>query len=282
LTVVVAELHDGATFAEALAKTGRWVPEFDQALLEAGEKSGRIDACLKLLATYYGERARLARTVLNELAYPLFVLHAALFIMGFPNFFLTGNWQLYLLNTFGILVPMYVAVFVVIYLMQGSRRRGIRIALEKIIGFIPFVGEARRHLALARLAIALESLLNAGVNVIDSWELAARASGSPALDGEVSTWREQIEAGVQPSELLRHNSRFPVVFANLYATGEISGRLDDHLGRIHTFYHESGARILQQIATWSPKLMYFLLCLYLAYQIITFYTGYFQRAAGGE
>ena len=60
-------LGDGYTFAEALQRTGTWMPEFDVSLLEAGEKSGRLDACLKLLANYYQERSRLARSVINEM-----------------------------------------------------------------------------------------------------------------------------------------------------------------------------------------------------------------------
>ena len=87
LDQILIHLRDGATFAEALRQTGTWMSAFDVALLEAGEKSGRLDSCLKLLAHYYEERTRLAQTVLSEMAYPVFLLHAALFILGFPELF---------------------------------------------------------------------------------------------------------------------------------------------------------------------------------------------------
>lgn len=283
LNDILVHLREGFTFAESLKQTGAWLPEFDVALLEAGEQSGRLDSCLKLLASYYQERTRLARTVFSELAYPVFLLHAALLILGFPQLFLSGDWQRYLLTTVGVLVPIYVIMFLGIYLMQGSRRRSIRIVLERLINFLPLIGRARRHLSLARLAMALESLLNAGVGIIHGWELAARASGSPALDREVSTWRPQIEAGMPPSELLRNNPCFPSVFANLYATGEASGRLDDHLSRLHTYYQESGTNILRQIAAWAPRLVYLLIAGFIAYRVIMFWVGYFRQIgeAGG-
>lgn len=277
LSEMLVHLQDGATFAEALQQTGAWMPEFDVALLEAGEKSGRLDSCLKLLANYYSERTRLARTVFGEMSYPVFLLHAALFILGFPQFFLTGNWQHYLLTTVGVLVPLYGLVFAGIYLMQGSRQRGVRIAMEGLLGMVPLIGRARRHLSLARLAIALESLLNAGVNVISGWELAARASGSPALDREVSSWRKPIEAGVRPSELLRNSPQFPTVFSNLYTTGEVSGKLDDHLGRIHVYYQESGTATLRQIAAWVPRFAYLIIAVYIGYQVIGMWAGRFQQ-----
>lgn len=276
LDQVLFHLRDGATFAEALRQTGTWISEFDVALLEAGEKSGRLDSCLKLLASYYEERTRLARTVLGEMAYPAFLLHAALFILGVPELFSTGDLLRYATVTLGVLIPLYVLVLIGVFAFQGSRGPGFRLALETVVGTVPLLGRARRHLALARLAIALESLLNAGVNVINAWELAARAGGSSILEREIETWRPQIESGVRPSQLMKDNRHFPTVFANLYATGEVSGRLDDHLGRIHKYYQESGTGILRQLAAWTPRIVYLMIAGFIAYRIISFYAGYYQ------
>lgn len=277
LTRVLHHLGEGYTFAESLQRAGTWMPEFDVSLLEAGEQSGRIDACLKLLADYYSERTRLARSVLNEMLYPVFLLHFALLIFGLINYFATWDLTAFLWRTVGVLVPVYLVTGLVIFLMQSSRGRAIRIVMEKLLGLIPLIGRARRHLALARLAMALEALLNAGVNIINAWELAARASGSPTLDRAIATWRAQIEGGVRPSELLRNNRCFPSVFANLYATGEASGHLDDHLGRIHTYYHESGTNIMRQVSAWTPRLLYLVIAAWIGYQIVKFYLGYFQK-----
>jgi type II secretory pathway component PulF len=97
------------------------------------------------------------------------------------------------------------------------------------------------------------------------------------LDREISQWREQIEAGVRPSELLRDNRRFPAVFANLYATGEASGQLDDHLGRINTYYQESGTNTLRQVSAWTPRILYLVIAVWIGYQIVSFYAGYFRN-----
>ena len=42
LTDIVHYLREGDTFAQALQRQGSWIPEFDAALLEAGELSGRV------------------------------------------------------------------------------------------------------------------------------------------------------------------------------------------------------------------------------------------------
>jgi type II secretory pathway component PulF len=125
--------------------------------------------------------------------------------------------------------------------------------------------------------MALEALLNAGVMVTKAWEISARASGSFRIDREVSTWTEKIEAGAPPSELLRNNRAFPDVFANLYATGEASGRLDDHLQKLHHYYLESGMDKFQQVSTWIPRLVYLIIVAFIVKHILGFWMGYFKQ-----
>ena len=58
---VLEQLGHGYTFTESLQRVGHWLPGFDIALLQAGEKSGRLEACFSLLADYYRDRAQLSR-----------------------------------------------------------------------------------------------------------------------------------------------------------------------------------------------------------------------------
>src|SRR5438477_44549 len=82
---------------------------------------------------------------------------------------------------------------------------------------------------------ALEACTAAGVPVIKSWELAVAASGSPGLRREISQWRKPIEDGVTPSELINQCRYFPQMYANLYHTGESSGKIDDALSRLQHY-----------------------------------------------
>src|SRR5204862_8330508 len=60
---LLENLAHGFTFAESLERLGLWLPAFDVALLQAGEQSGRLDACFKLLANYYQDRAKMTRQI---------------------------------------------------------------------------------------------------------------------------------------------------------------------------------------------------------------------------
>src|SRR5688572_23439523 len=46
---VLAAIAEGFTFSESVRRAGGWLPDFDIALLEAGERSGRLDACFRVL-----------------------------------------------------------------------------------------------------------------------------------------------------------------------------------------------------------------------------------------
>lgn len=277
----IAGLIDGLahslTFAEATARIPGWLPSFDLSLLAAGEKSGRLDTTCRLLASYYTGRAQLARKVLGDMAYPVFLLHAVVLIMPFPQLFLTGDFWGYLRQTGGFLGPVYLAVLVVLVLCQGRRGELWRGILERVLHPIPVLGTARRHLALARLSAALEALLHAGVTVVDGWPLAAAGSGSPALKRLVAGWVPAMLNGTPPGDLLPKTSAFPDMFTNLYCTGEISGTLEDALKRLQAYYQEDATRKLRMLAEWLPRLVYLVLLIVIAISIIGFWVGYYDR-----
>ena len=280
---LLEQIAGGCTLTDALQRCGHWLPAFDIALLQAGEHSGRLEACFRLLADYYTDRARLARQMIGDLAYPAFLLHFAVFIFPFAQFFASGNWVAYLGQTVGVLIPLYVVVALMIFAAQSRHGEAWRGFIESLLHPIPVLGSARHYLALARLAAALEALLSAGVTIIEAWELAATACGSPALRRTVLAWRPLVAGGQTPAEAVTVSGRFPELFTTQYATGEISGKLDDTLRRLHAYYQEEGSRKLHAFSRWVPRAIYFCIVLMIAYRIISFYTGYFNmvRDAGG-
>jgi len=279
----LAELDDGSTFSQAIQRSAGWLPMFDAALLEAGEQSGRLDKSMSLLADFYDERARNARQMLADLAYPALLLHFAIFILPFPQLFLTGDVAAYLLKTLGVLVPLYTVVILGLIAGQGRHGEAWRSLVEVVTHPIPLLGTARRNLALARLTATLQALLGAGVNIFQSWDMAATASGSPALRRAVTGWRGQLEAGETPGDLLSRSRAFPDLFASHYRAGEVSGSLDESLQHLHHLYYEEGTRQARALARWVPRGIYFVVVLLIAWRIINFWMGYFgniQNALG--
>jgi type IV pilus assembly protein PilC len=278
---LLAELAQGRTLTGSLQQLDAWLPEFDIALIDAGERSGRLDACFRLLADYYNDQARITKQMISQLLYPVALVHLAaiIFIIVLPFARSQFNASLILLAAKAALAlaPLYLAVAFIIYATQSRHGEKWRALIESVFRWIPILGKARHFLALARLAAALEALISAGVNIIQAWDLAANASGSPALRCAVAAMKPGVVAGRTPAEALRNQSQFPVLFANLYASGEVSGKLDETLRRLYAHYQEEGSHKLQMFAQWMPRLIYGLVAGMVAYNVIKFWTGYFNQ-----
>ena len=277
ISQILAQLRTGASFGHALQAAGSWLTTFDVALLDAGDRSGRLPATFQLLAEHYTARAALLRQTLSSFAYPAFLFHFAILIGPLPDLVLNGNILTYLAKVLVFLLPLYTAVFLLIQALRGTRSEAWRSRLEQILHHVPLAGSARRSLALARLSSALEALISAGITILEAWQLAGTASGSPALRRTIQSWQPRFAAGVTPADALHSSAEFPDLFSQMYRTGEISGTLDDTLRRLHSIYLDEGARKLKAICDWLPKIAYLFVAGMIAYRVISFYSGYFKQ-----
>ena len=110
----MTNLRKAARSPDQLQRVEAWLPEFDIALIDAGERSGRLDACFRLLADYYNDRARITKQMISQLMYPAALVHLAalIFIIVLPFARSQFNASLILLLVEGrarALAPLYLA-----------------------------------------------------------------------------------------------------------------------------------------------------------------------------
>ena len=109
---IIDSINAGSTFGGSLRARGKWLPDFDLAMIDAGERSGKLDGSFTLLAQYYAERASMLRDVITGLIYPVGLLHFAVLTLNFPALFLTGNVAVFIWKSLAILGPLYL-IFIV-------------------------------------------------------------------------------------------------------------------------------------------------------------------------
>src|ERR1017187_10056246 len=145
---------------------GGWLPVFDTALIEAGERSGRLDGCFRLLADYYNDRARVTKTVISQLIYPVGLIHFAVFVFLIVLPFAASQFNASLTWLFVkaalVLAPLYGVVVLMIYALQSKHGENWRARLESFLRPIPMLGTARHSLALSRRAAACQPLTPGG------------------------------------------------------------------------------------------------------------------------
>jgi type II secretory pathway component PulF len=271
--LLASHVERGQPLGESMRAIPDWLPDFDVTLVESGEKSGRLDRSFRMLGDYYAERAKTARRVISAMAYPAFLLHLLAAVMALVFFLSKPAWSL---APIAGLFVVYVLVFVLVFATQNKHSEAWRAKVEFIFNLVPVLGKARRHLALGRLAAALEALISAGVSIIEAWELAAKASGSVALQRTVESWNSMLRAGKTPAEMISDSSKFPEIFAGQYAAGEVSGKLDETLERLRDYYQEDGGQKVQILAQWIPIGIYLLVLIGGGAFVIWFYNNYFN------
>ena len=279
ITTLMGRIEAGDPLPVALAQSGNWLSDFDQTLLGAAAQSGRMERALRFLAHDDRERAKLQRLMMSGLLYPLIMAHLALLVFPVPllvDAVINGLPAPYLFAKAQVFSGLYGAVFLG-YLALWLLGERFRALAEKLAGLVPGVGASRRCWALSRTAAALDGLLAAGVPVRQAWSMSAAASGSPRLQRAVRRWQGDWERGGLPSESLHRHRLFRGVFADLYATGELSGSLDDALPRIQAYYEEETRRYLRVVAAVVPSIIYAAVVIAVAYYVLSFYAGYYRQ-----
>jgi type II secretory pathway component PulF len=286
---LVEHLKNGLTFTDSMVKIHGWLPEFDIALLSAGEHSGRLDYCFKQLGFYYETRATIIRETISGVIRTAITFHLFLIIFPLGFFF---NFVLGIVNNgYARCLPfiiekilvfgaLYGIIFFFIFASQGNRKEGWRALVEHVTQAIPVLRTAQKYLVMSRLSAALESLVSSGVSIVKGWPLAAAASGSPHLKKVVEEWKPHLEGGSTPAELVRETPYFPEMFVNLYHTGEISGKLDESLGRLHTYFREEGFLQLRMFTKILNGVLYGIVAILVGYNVVRFWVGYFNTAMG--
>jgi type II secretory pathway component PulF len=290
IVTLVEHLKNGLSLTDSMVKIHGWLPEFDIALLSAGEHSGRIDYSFKQLGAYYATRSAIIRETLSGLLRTAITFHLFLFLFPLGMFFnfvlgiVNGHYSecvpfiLWRAIVFGLL---YGIIFFGIFACQGNRGKGWRALREHVTQAIPVLRTAQKYLVISRLSAALEALVISGVSIVKGWPMAAAASGSPHLEKAVAEWKPHLEGGSTPAELVRETPYFPEMFVNLYHTGEISGKLDESLGRLHTYFREEGFMKLRTFTKILNGMLYFFVAVLVGYFVVTFWVHYYQGIMGG-
>jgi type II secretory pathway component PulF len=286
ILALIQSLKEGHTFTDSMKRVQGWMSEFDIALLSVGEESGRLDASFKLLSNHYAARSQIIRNTISGLITTIATVHV--FLLVFPLGYLIqfavsgiahGEYSQclgFIIEKIIVFGALYGTILFLIFACQGQRGLKWRLFVESIFQMIPLLRTAQKYLVLSRLSAALEALTNAGVDVPRGWELAGAAAGSPHLNREIAAWKPKIESGLTPADLVSQTRYFPELFANLYHTGEISGKLDETLSRLHIYYQDEGFRVLRAFTRILNGTIYALVVGVVGYVIIEFWVHYYS------
>lgn len=295
------KVSGGTYFWEAVAAYPKSFSKIYIALLRAGEASGAMDAVLKRLTRYMEDAERLRKLVRSAMIYPASVIVigvgvvSLMLIFVIPKFeeLLKGNGQVLPAPTQFVIDASHFMVNN-IYLIIGSigaigylswryvKTPSGKAVVDRLMFKLPILGEIAQKSGVAKFTRTLQTLLAAGVNLIDAIDICKTTIGNAVLEDAVGKIRSEIEAGNSLGVTVNRISVFPRMAKQMIAVGESTGALDKMLEKVAEFYEEEVESMVQGLTKLIEPVILVVLGGAVGGMMISMYLPIFKMAGGVE
>jgi type II secretory pathway component PulF len=238
----------GQSFSEALRLSGYLFPADFIALIKVGEDTAAIDKTLRALSDAYREKLEFEKVLVGALAYPIFLLVIACFVVLVLVLFVAPN----LASLFESLDrPVPSIIGAMLWLISFARENVILLAMAAAVGMAamfaatriavlrdgfqhllyrsPILGEGLRWSSTQRLAATLQLHLARQSPMEAALSSAITASGLPGNAWLSEQSKMAIRQGKGLSQVIGSIPLIPKKAARVIAVGEAGGRLSEVL-----------------------------------------------------
>lgn len=274
-SALLESLHQGEDIGGAIDENAKFFPPLVVSMTHVGVQTGHLPEVLRELEKYYRFQVSLRRLLLQQIAWPIFQLVAAIFVialviyligmlggMDILGFGLTGGRGAVIwLGGWGLLASMLSAGY-----WFARNKLDQAEPIDRLLLRIPVLGNVLRTLAMARVAMALHLTLEAGMTLSKAIPLALAASDNAAVAARAKSVAERVRAGENLSDAFREHAVFPDELLEVLANAEEAGRVPEAMQQLSVelgqrAQHQMG--LLNQAAGWLVWLVVAGLLVYL-------------------
>lgn len=282
---IYRQVSAGGTVADAMRSCGSFFPPLFCQMIEIGEKTGQLDEVLLKLARYYEQQAAMQRSFYLGIAWPMFQLFAATFVIAgviwisgmlggkidILGLGLTGGWGA-LLFLSSVLTVVGGIVLGVNALLRGWFGSGpLRLAMR-----LPVIGGCLEAFALSRLTWSFALALESGMDARRAVELALAATQNAHYEQHTAAISAGVGRGQTFYDSFAQTYAFPNEFLYSLETAEIAGATSESLLRLAKQYEEKAheaMRILTMAATAATFVTVALVMILAIIRLAAFYLG---------
>jgi len=246
-------VEDGESIGDAMARYPKVFNEMGCNMVRAGTEGGFLEDALDRVGKFTELQEDLKGRTISALAYPIFLFSvgsvvlttllvffvpkfdpmfdrlrkndempvATEALLGISNFMQSYGWML--------LVAIAAAGLAMRAKIRTDSGKDL---VDRLKLKIPVLGEILMNLAVARFCRVLGTLLNNGVPILQSLDIAGTAAGNRLLRDSVSNATENIRSGESLASPLRASGHFPPSVVEMISVGEESNSLDTVLPEI--------------------------------------------------
>ena len=263
LKVVVEDIRKNLEGGLTLSKCFEKYPKtFDNVyinLIKAGEASGKLDVFLMKLVDSLEKREKVKKKIKSALTYPVVMFVVAITVMVFMLIKVVPIFaEMY--EGMGVALPTPTAVIMnASNFMRGTG--GLMLAIISITGFIifkylttkipairykwhgrvlkmPVFGDMILKSLIARISLIMGNLSSAGVNLLESIEIAKQVSNNDVVTQALENVKKGVFSGDTLTKLFLKEPTFPPTFSQLISVGEQTGNLDEMFTSVSNYFEE--------------------------------------------
>jgi type IV pilus assembly protein PilC len=253
---MIRDIQSGHSLSSTLKLFPKSFSDSEIAMIESGEKTGKLNVALLQLATQIEKLSSLSKKLVGALIYP------ALIIVVMIGVVFVLMWQVVpkligIFTDFGGLPPatqmlvnmsefvqnfwylFFIVPFMVMSAITAWRKteHGLYIT-DSILLKIPGVGRLLEKIIISRFSRLLASLMSSGVSIVEALRIISGALGNEVYRQRVLLLREDVTRGVTMGASLEDDPLFPDMVTQMIKVGEETAKIDQIIIKVADFYDE--------------------------------------------
>ena len=268
ITHIADDIQAGNSLSEALKKYPQHFSPIYLSLVKAGEASGKINEVLERLSDNLEKQQTFRGKVKGAMIYPTIILvgmGVVIFIM--MSFVVPRLTDLY--KEFNIKLPLttqilisvssffasfwwliLISVFGAFFLFQSWKKTPLGKKMwDSLMLSLPIFGEINKKLVLVDFSRTLGILVGAGVPILEALKILGSSIGNVLYQEAIEKVAKGIERGFPLGTLLLADSLFPQVLGQMVTVGEETGKLDEALFKISSYFEQESDQAVKGLTT---------------------------------
>jgi type IV pilus assembly protein PilC len=269
-------LEGGVTLSKCFNKYPKVFDNIYVNLIKAGEASGKLDVFLLKLVASLEKTEKVKKKIKGALMYPMVMFSTAMLVTVFMLIKVVPVFaKMY--EGMGIALPTPTAVILnASNFLRGSGGLTLLIVLlvsyftfkflvtknEKIkfwwhgrVLKLPVFGDMILKSMLARISLIMGNLSAAGVNLLESIEIAKSVSNNVVITNALENVKKGVFSGDTLTKLFLKEPLFPPTFSQLISVGEQTGSLDEMFTSVSNYYEEEFDNAVDNMSTLIEPIM---------------------------
>ena len=248
-------VSEGTPLSKAFAAHPETFDTIYVSLLAAGEASGDLDVMLERLAAHLDFNVKLNAKIQSALVYPVIVILTAMAVLTFLVAFVLPTFaEIFVQLNITLPLPTRILLYCgdvlrhswYLFLLAAAAAwfafrawlKSPRHAqtVDTILLRLPLIGTLIRNIVLTRVMRTLGSLLESGITILLSLDLAKSAAGNRVFQDLLEKVGKEVREGKILSVSLSQSPYIPKVVIGMITTGEKTGTLPEVINRVALFY----------------------------------------------